>query len=109
MFDTIFKHDKVLARHQDGPAAEERERYLGHRASCDGIAPATVLRIARETLVVARYIDLSQGGNVTPEDIAFAAQRWAMDQVRKGRGDGVGSRRLFTQVATDWLRFIGRL
>jgi len=109
MFDTLFKYAKVLARHQDGPAAEERERYLVHRASCDGVAPATVLRIARETLAVARYIDLSHGGNVTPEDIAFAAQRWAMDQLCKGRADGLGSRQLFTQVATDWLRFIGRL
>jgi integrase/recombinase XerD len=109
MFDTLFKYTKVLARHRDGPAAEERERYLVHRASCDGVAPATVLRIASETLAIARYIDLSHGGNVTSEDIAFAAQRWAMHQLRKGRADGLGSRQLFAQVATDWLRFMGRL
>jgi hypothetical protein len=109
MFDTLFKYRKVLARHQGGPAAEERERYLVHRAGCDGVAPATLLRIARETLAVARQIDLSYGGSITPGDIAAAAQRWAMDQLRKGRSNGVGSRQLFTQVATDWLRFIGRL
>jgi site-specific recombinase XerD len=109
MFDTLFKYDKVLARHQDGPAAEERERYLVHRASCDGVAPSTLLRVARETLAVARQIDLSHGDSVTPGDIAAAAQRWAMDQLRKGRSNGVWSRQLFTQVATDWLRFIGRL
>jgi hypothetical protein len=28
---------------------------------------------------------------------------------QRPRSNGVGSRRLFTQVATDWLRFIGRL
>lgn len=109
MFDTLFKYAKVLARHQGGPAAEERERYLVHRAGCDGVTPATLLRIARETLAVARQVDLSHGGSVTPGDIAAAAQRWAMDQLRKGRSNGVGSRKLFTQAATDWLRFIGRL
>jgi integrase/recombinase XerD len=109
MFATLFKYAKVLARHQGGPAAEERERYLVHRADCDGVAPATLLRIARETLAIARQVDLSHGGSVTPGDIAAAAQRWAMDQLRKGRSNGVGSRLLFIQVATDWLRFIGRL
>jgi integrase/recombinase XerD len=110
MFDTLFKYAKVLARHQDGPAAEERERYLVHRANCDGVAQETLLRIARETLAVARHIDLSQGGSITPDDIAAAARRWATDQLRKGRANGgVWSRRLFAQVATDWLRFIGRL
>jgi integrase/recombinase XerD len=109
MFDTLFKYPKVLARHQDGPAAEERQRYLVHRASSDRVAPATLLRITRETLIIARYIDLSHGGSVTPEDIAAAARRRAMDQLCKGRADGDGSRQLFTQIATDWLRFIGRL
>jgi integrase/recombinase XerD len=109
MFDTLFKYPKVLARHQDGPATQERERYLVHRVNCDGVSQATLLRIARETLAVAREIDLSRGGSFTPEDIAAAAQRWTMKQLRNGRAGGLGSRRLFTQVATDWLRFIGRL
>ena len=110
MFDTLFKYAKVLARHQGGPAAEERERYLVHRACSDGIAPATLIRIARETLAVAQYIDLSHDGSVKPEDIAAAAQRWTTDQLRNGRAkNGAWSQQLFVQVATDWLRFAGRL
>jgi hypothetical protein len=69
---------------QHGPAAEERERYLVHRASCDEVAPAALLRIARETLAVARQIDISHRGSVTPGDFTAAAQRWAMEQLRKG-------------------------
>lgn len=52
MFEVLFIYPKVLARHQGGPAAAERERYLAHCAD-QGAAHATLLRIARELLVIA--------------------------------------------------------
>lgn len=65
MFDALFNYPKVRARHQAGPAADERQRYLVHRATVDGVAHATLLRIARELLIVARWIDLAPGRPVT--------------------------------------------
>ncbi len=110
MFDTLFFYPKVLARHKAGPFAAERERYLVHRAGDEGIASATLLRIAREILVVAKWMDLEHGKSVSRQDIEAAAQSWARYQQRRHRcGVGRWSRRLFADIATDWLRFIGRL
>ena len=110
MFDTLFNYPKVLARHQAGPAADARRRYLVHRATVDGVAHATLLRIARELLIVARWIDLTHDRPVTPQGILSAAQRWAAHQLAQGRAeDERWSRRLFIQTATAWLRFLGRL
>ncbi len=109
MFDTLFTYPNVLARHEAGPAAEERNRYLVHRAS-EGIARTTLLRIAAELLVVARWIDLAHGKPVTLQDIDAAARRWADHQHRRCRADsGRWSRQLFIGVATAWLRFLGQL
>ena len=58
MFETLFHYPSVLARHREGPAAEERQRFLLHRAN-EGAAPATLLRTARELLVIAKNIDIS--------------------------------------------------
>ena len=48
MFEVLFTYAKVLARHQVGPAAAERERYLAHCAG-QGAAHGTLLRIALGT------------------------------------------------------------
>src|SRR5271163_2040350 len=86
MFGSLFAYPKVLARHQAGPVAEERDRYLVHRAR-EGIARATLRRVAAELLIVARWIDLSHGKRVTLQDIDAAARRWADHQQRRCRAD----------------------
>src|SRR5262252_2746831 len=60
MFEVLFIYPKVLARHQAGPAALDRERYLAHCAG-QGAAHGTLLRIARELLVIAERIDVTVG------------------------------------------------
>jgi hypothetical protein len=110
MFEALFTYRKVLARHEAGAAAAERERYLVHRAGDEGIARATLLRITRETLVVAKWMDLGHDKSVSPQDIEAAAQKCALHQQRCHRsGDGRWSRRLFVDTATGGLRFLGRL
>ena len=84
MFETLFTYPNVLARHEAGPAAEERRRYLVHRAS-EGIARTSLLCIAAELLIVARWIDVAQGKPVTLQDIEAAARSWASHQLRRGR------------------------
>jgi hypothetical protein len=43
VFDVLFVYPKVLARHQAGPAAVDRERYLAHCAG-QGAAHGTFIR-----------------------------------------------------------------
>jgi site-specific recombinase XerD len=106
MFNILFTYPKIRARHQTAPGAAERERYLMYCAS-QGLARETVLRIARELLVVAERLDVSGGNQITRREVEDAARNWVRHQRRRGRtGRGEWSRRLFMQVATDWLRFL---
>jgi integrase/recombinase XerD len=106
MFDVLFTYPKIRVRHQTAPGAAERERYLTHCLS-QGLARGTLLRIARELLVVAERLDVSGGNEITRREVEEAARNWVRHQRRRGRtGGGEWSRRLFMQVATDWLRFL---
>ena len=109
MFESLFKYPRVLVRHREGPLAEARERFLAHCAS-EGMARGTLLRIARELLVIATRIDTAAETPITRQQIEVAAERWARHQRRRRRiGEPGGSRHLFIQVALSWLRFLGRL
>jgi integrase/recombinase XerD len=109
MFDTLFHYPRVLARHRDGPAAQERDRFLIHSASA-GAARGTLLHLASELLVVARRIDLSGSRPIALEEVEAAAERWVRYQRRHRRiRDPRFSQQRFVQTATDWLRFLGRL
>ena len=76
MFEKLFKYPRVYARHRDGPLSDARESYLSHRAN-DGTAPNTLLRVARELLVIATEINLVVGKEIGIEEIEAAAQCWA--------------------------------
>jgi site-specific recombinase XerD len=76
----------------------------------DGTSRETLLRIARELLVIVDEMDLDSQISVSVDTIALAAERWARRQKRLNRACGLHhSRRLFKQVARDWLQFLGRL
>src|SRR5215469_5267316 len=107
MFVSLFQNPTVLARHRDGPSADERQRFLVHRAH-EGAAHGTLLRIARELLVIAKLINTT-GQAIARRDLEIAADKWARHQQRRGRSHRAGwSRELFLQVGKDWLRFLGR-
>jgi len=109
VFETLFKYPRVLARHRAGPSAEGRERFLNHCVS-QGLAHATLLRHARELLVIAERIDITMGETIGSPAIEAAADRWAREQHHRQRAQGLQwSRRLFVQTATNWLHFLGRL
>jgi hypothetical protein len=109
MFQTLFSYPRVLARHAGGPLAEERRRYLEHRAA-QGTPRSTLLRYATELLVVASNLRLRPGQLVRPRQIQQAGQRWARRQRRRGRATGLRwSEVHFVQAATLWLGFLGRL
>ncbi len=109
MFEDLFAYPKVVARHHDGPEVSKRLRYLKHLAD-QGAARETLLRTARELLVVAERLDLSDGRCVRQAEIDAAAQFWARYQHARNRAWGEKwSRRLFHDVAAAWLSFLGQL
>jgi integrase/recombinase XerD len=109
MFEKLFKYPRVLARHREGPLAEERDRFLSYLAE-RGAAKDTLLRFARELLVVSREINLVLGQQIGIEDIEALARRWARRQQRRHRAQTERwSRQLFILTATQWLRFLGSM
>ena len=109
MFEELFNYPAVLARHLKSPLVSERRSYLAYRAR-DGTSRETLLRIARELLVIVREMDLDSQVLISTEAIESAAEHWARRQKRRSRAHGLQhSRRLFSQVARDWLQFLGRL
>jgi site-specific recombinase XerD len=109
MFEGLFTYPNVLARHQQGPESSKRACYLTRLAG-QGAARETLLRIARELLIIAERLDLSAGRRIGHEEIEAAAQRWAEYQhTRKRTGGEKWSKRLFQDVAAAWLRFLGQL
>jgi integrase/recombinase XerD len=108
MFETLYRYSRVLGRHLDGPAAEERDRFVAHFAT-SGATRDSVCNLASEVLVVAQRMDVSGTRAVTPEEVASVADRWVRHCRRCGRSISPGRRQRFVQVATDWLRFMGRL
>ena len=109
MFETLFTYRGVQRRHQQGRAADARERYLSHCAD-QGLARTTLLRIARELLVIADRIDITAGQAIALPDIETFAARWAREQQHRHRTrQSRWSRELFVQTATSWFRFLGYL
>ena len=109
MFNILFHDPRALARHQQGPSAQARERYLTHCAD-QGAARVTLLLTARELLVIAQRLDLTIDGMISIRQVEAAAGRWVHYQQLQGRvRDPRGSRQYFIQTALSWLRFLGRL
>jgi integrase/recombinase XerD len=95
----------MFSRHREGPLAEARERFLRH-SSDQGLARATLMRIARELLVVAKRLHVGEG-KVSVQEIEAAADRWACYQRRRKRARATHwPRQLFIASATSWLLFL---
>jgi integrase/recombinase XerD len=110
MFEILFHYPAVLARHRAAPLAPERERFLKHCAD-GGTAHKTLLRFASELRIVAEYVPINEARSVSVAQIETAANRWIAHQRHRRRigRQAKFCRELFTQVATAWLRFLGRL
>jgi len=74
------------------------------------MAESTLLRMARELLVISRRIDIDSNRMFCTAEIEVVADRWACEQRRRHRAKGPRwSRELFCQTAISWLRFLGAL
>jgi len=109
MFEQLFAFPAVVRRHREGPHAAEREAYLAHCAR-DGLSREVVQRLARDLLLVARYLNLSVLGLISRQQIAAAAARWRRHSPRgRWRRASALSAQRFADVAKRWLRFLGRI
>jgi integrase/recombinase XerD len=109
MFDKLFKRPRTIARQLEAPLASERASFLAQRAE-DGVAPETLVRLARELLVVVQGLDLTSSHLITLAAVEAAAERWARQQRRRHRTRTLQwSRVFFLQTAIAWLRYLGRV
>jgi integrase/recombinase XerD len=109
MFNILFHYPRVLARHGQGPSAEARERYLTHCAD-QGAARDTLLRTARELLVIAQRLDLTTDRLISNRQVEAAAERWVDYQQRRDRVGGPrGCRQYFIQTALRLASVLGSL
>ena len=109
MFDQLFTCRRTVQRYVVAPMSEQRLRYLHHRAD-QGAARATLKKVAAYQLAVTRTMDLRPAGEVSPEEIHAAADRWVSRTPRhQARKDAAPVGADFTSTAIGWLRFLGRL
>ena len=109
MFKDLFSHVETLARHRDGPFAEDRKRFLEH-CSRDGFPPGYLRGTARMLLWIASELDASPGRSMTLAQIQLAAKCWCRFKypyvVR--RSHNIHPREAFIKLAVSWFRFLGR-
>jgi site-specific recombinase XerD len=109
MFNTLFTRPHILTRHRTGPCAEARAHFLEHCAG-QGYPRSSLQKIAWVLLAFSQSIDLCRPGRVTHQEIEYAvAHRIRYTRPPEHAADSRSSRLLFIQVATAWLRFLGRL
>jgi site-specific recombinase XerD len=109
MFEQLFTYRGVLSRHREAPLVQERERYLAARAAV-GLAPDPLRNLAQELRIIAQTLALPADGPIDTATINVAADRWAQSQPhRQHSQERQGPRLRFIRVATEWLRFLGRL
>jgi site-specific recombinase XerD len=107
MFDHLYTKPAVIARHQDAPYREERERYLRH-CEQQGFSILTLLLLAKELLWIARKLRICPEQAVTLQQVNAVAQDWSERECSWGRKINAQYTRLrFVQVARTWLRFLG--
>ena len=108
MFDYIFQRPWYIARHKQAPLLDERSRFLSHLSDL-GFTRPHLATVASELLVIIGMLNLKDSGLVSAQDIRQAAQQWAQrPRIEKTKGTK-SSRDHFVNVATKWLRFMGRL
>ena len=107
-FEQLFKRPDAVQRHLAAPLARSRLAYLGHRAA-QGASPSTLRGIAAFQVQAIHYLELGEEGQITPSEIATAAERWVTQHPARRGGKSSNARRDFVSRVSGWLSFAGRL
>ncbi len=109
MIEGIFEEPVALTRHRIAPLLLEREQFLSHLLR-QGTSHLRVRSIAAYLIHIVRIMELTSLRGVESEEIKKAAESWAKYQgPHRRRPSGKASVYCFTNVATKWFRFHGRL
>ncbi len=110
MFEKLFERDHAFTRHNSGPLAFERRRYLVHLAS-QGLAKQTLKEGAHYLLAITERLRLADRPHqlIGLKGIKRCASRWGCRTLAMPITEPSTSRRRFIRHATRWLRFMGRL
>lgn len=101
MFETIVSTDRALARHRDGPLAEQRSRYLLHCADQGGTRESLRLR-ARSILWVAEHMSPNDFGKVDASrlhEIIYGSVSLAIPAQTRAA--------TLVSYARPWLKYLG--
>jgi len=109
MFETLFDSAAVLARHRDGPFAEDRKRFLEYFGR-EGFSRSKLREYSRMLLWIAGELDASPDRSMTVEQIRLAAARWwrLRSQYEYRPSPKTHPRVAFIKLAESWFRFLGR-
>ena len=108
MFETLFAMPAAQARHRAAPLASDRERFLSHCAA-QGYSRGQLKKIAWMLLVVVRTLPLAEHTVHLSEIEQAARRRIRLNNRSASSSDGHSTQQPFIHVATQWLRFLGRL
>lgn len=100
MFEKLFSSAAALQRHQDGPLAAERERYLQH-CSDSGATYCSMRIKCNELLRAAMLLDANVKHGVDMDGLEALAERRMVFQ------NAPTTRSRFIAVARPWFRFLG--
>lgn len=102
MFESLFKSERALARHNEAPLAEERARYI-HYCIERGSTPLTIGLKCRELLWAARLFEDEHRFTFNKESLHAVAVRRSAGQ----RGDPSQIQERFENIVRPWLRHLG--
>ncbi len=109
MFNTLYRCPLTIARHENGPLAESRRRYLEHLAA-QGAAFHTIKDAAGVIYRSAIWMKLDESSPVERKDVEQAAKRWAHRSYRNASCRGPQQTdKEFRHTTCNWLSFAGRL
>jgi site-specific recombinase XerD len=108
MFERIWKDPKALARHQNGPLAEERRRFLTHCYTKEQTTLESLQSIANYLLIIAEalHLDKRPGELISPAEVEAEVHRW----VTRPQPQRLNKLTIaFRNRAVRWLTFLGRM
>jgi hypothetical protein len=76
MFNILYRCPRTVARHENGPLHESRQRYLEH-LSAQGAALHTLRGAAGIIYRAAIWMKLDDSSPVERKEVELAAKRWA--------------------------------
>ena len=115
MFEQIFSCPRALARHHNGPMAEDRRRYLAYCAETR-MSALGLRMVAAYSLSISKILRLADrpGEIISRAEVAAVADLWIRRANRRftkreKRKRGCPLWLLVKSQAFRWLKFLGRL